>query len=386
MLTSSATVSALASPDTESQANTLVLLSLGDVTPQLPTTLALPSNVLVLDVMAFERNLLREAQARAEPSAPTRTHALTSLRALLGVLEIPIPGHAPIHNAGNDAFYTLLAFQRLVDGGVEIPAMLYAQPTFHPPYAPHFPQQLSPSASHQRLSIHTPPSRSPPTSANPSPRQRPMSLGHATGRSATDVVPRRSKPQMQRSQTVFWTEADYASPSGLGGTEQSPKGSLGRNKSRDSPGQTRISWMDLEDPVPSPTTSNEGAATPKSAMKRPQQPPPSAMRVPDGSNGHERGRRRSEGALVESPSSANGLTIPRNHSTLGPRRLSNLSSSSSAALTTPPPPSAVPPAPIAQDSGSSGGSGLEIAVPSTKKEKKKKERGLVGAFAKMWTG
>jgi hypothetical protein len=351
--------------------------------PQLPTSLALPSNVLVLDIMAFERNLLREAQARAEPSAPTRSHTLNSLRALLGVLEIPIPPHAPIHNAGNDAFYTLLAFQRLVDGGVEIPSMLYAQPSFHPPYASS--HSLSPSASNQRLSSYTPPSKSPPTSAAPSPRQRPLSLGYASARSTNDGAhARRSKPPMQRSQTVFWTEADYGSPANVRTTEPSPRGSLGLNKSRESPGQTRISWMDLEeDPGPSPTTSTEGTAPPKSAMKR-THAPPSAMRPPEPQvHGHERARRKSEGALVESPS----LTIPRTHATLGPRRPSNLSSSSSAALVTPPPLPTPPPAAAAQDSGSSGGSGLEIAVPAKgKKDKKKRERGIVGTFAKMWTG
>nr|ODO01231.1 hypothetical protein L204_01959 [Cryptococcus depauperatus CBS 7855] len=124
-----ATLNALASQEIDNQANTLILLTVGEPAPYpLPNSSTLPNNILIFDVLAFEYNLLRRAQAQGIPVAPDRQQPLTNLPALLQTLQIPVPAFAPIGNAGNDAYYTLLAFQKLVMGETRLPDLLFSQP------------------------------------------------------------------------------------------------------------------------------------------------------------------------------------------------------------------------------------------------------------------
>ncbi|KAK6909719.1 hypothetical protein I203_103740 [Kwoniella mangroviensis CBS 8507] len=262
-----ANAAALASQEADSHPNTLVLLTLGDPQPlPLPASSTLPSNILHLDVFALELNLLRRAQSQGLPGIPDRHHPLTSLGALLQTLQIPIAPFAPLGNAGNEAYYTLLAFQKLMMGETRLPEMLFRQPKpymngmpypsyssfpssgsmqFAPPYSP-LPMPVMPAAGRSRRDSSTsgrrsefaPPSfPSSPTGsysrrASDQPRPRPASMGDAlagTGMASAPGTPGRPSPRefesgsgsapntvraerrsMARSQTVFWDESSYA--------------------------------------------------------------------------------------------------------------------------------------------------------------------------------
>ncbi|WVQ82111.1 hypothetical protein IAT38_004239 [Cryptococcus sp. DSM 104549] len=135
-----ATLGSLATQDDEGHANTLVLLTVGDPAPlPVPSSSTLPNNILHLDLLALEFNLLHIAHNSGVANAPDRTQPLTSLSALLQTLHIPVPAFAPLGNAGNDAYYALLAFQKLVMAQTRIPDMLFTQPNPAPYLGMPFP-------------------------------------------------------------------------------------------------------------------------------------------------------------------------------------------------------------------------------------------------------
>jgi hypothetical protein len=66
------------------------------------------------------------AQAVGVDGLQHRTKPLPSLAALLEVLEIPVPSNVPLSNAGNEAYFTLLAFHKLVQADVSLPESLFS--------------------------------------------------------------------------------------------------------------------------------------------------------------------------------------------------------------------------------------------------------------------
>lgn len=77
----------------------------------------LPHNVLVVDVTTFESGLFKAGRRGAMLDAKTGQHrqigSTLTLASLLHSLNFPID--YTLHNAGNDAFACLLAFQTLLD-------------------------------------------------------------------------------------------------------------------------------------------------------------------------------------------------------------------------------------------------------------------------------
>lgn len=173
-LTVSATISTLASPESESQANTLVIVSVNDSSRlQDLRNVHIPSNVMMIDLPHFERSLFRFAQTggpnhslqqsgsnspnspvgssfgeggnagvrpaglrhyrskslnHMQSSSPPRDPSqLLSLRGMLAQLSVPVPHHIPISNSGNAAFYILLVFHMLIDKECVPPAVLTQQ-------------------------------------------------------------------------------------------------------------------------------------------------------------------------------------------------------------------------------------------------------------------
>ncbi|KAJ7475228.1 hypothetical protein B0H11DRAFT_2158646 [Mycena galericulata] len=147
-----AIISSLASPDSETTPNSLVLVAhgiSGDLSRMEEMKIKLPHNMLVLDTASFERALFagghRQAMIDPHTSTPgnpkSRTHGSTlSLDNLLRSLPAPsdpqpqnpilqtqvvVPGQFPqtgamvpgvvMHNSGNDAFMCLYALQLLLE-------------------------------------------------------------------------------------------------------------------------------------------------------------------------------------------------------------------------------------------------------------------------------
>ena len=130
-LTCSANLAALSSQENDATPNTLILLTVGEPSPiPLPTWSTLPTNIIHLDVLALEHKLLRRAQEAEIPGTPDRQTPLPSLAALLQTLQIPVPPFVPLGNAGNEAYYTLLAFQKLMMAETRLPDLLFQQPDF----------------------------------------------------------------------------------------------------------------------------------------------------------------------------------------------------------------------------------------------------------------
>ncbi|KAI0271453.1 hypothetical protein BC834DRAFT_922235 [Gloeopeniophorella convolvens] len=110
----------LASPDSETQANSLVLVThsaADDLRRFEEMKIKLPHNVLIIDVAAYESCLfkagLRGAMLDAKTGSPRQPNSLLSLRSILHSLHVPVD--FVLHNSGNDAFACLLVFQMLVD-------------------------------------------------------------------------------------------------------------------------------------------------------------------------------------------------------------------------------------------------------------------------------
>ncbi|KAJ7471787.1 hypothetical protein FB451DRAFT_307646 [Mycena latifolia] len=156
-----AVISSLASPDSETIPNTLVLVAhgiSGDLTRMEEMRIKLPHNMLILDTATFERALFsgghRTAMIDPYTSTPgnpkPRVHGSTlSLDNLLRSLpspsdsqqpnpliqtQVPVPGQFPqpgamvpgvvMHNAGNDAFMCLYALQLLLEpAGTQAPVV-----------------------------------------------------------------------------------------------------------------------------------------------------------------------------------------------------------------------------------------------------------------------
>jgi len=115
-----AIISSLASPDSETQANGLVLITHSaaeDLRRFDEMKIKLPHNLLIVDVTIYESCLfkagLRGAMLDAKTGSPRQPNSLLSLRSILHSLHVPLD--FALHNSGNDAFACLLVFQMLVD-------------------------------------------------------------------------------------------------------------------------------------------------------------------------------------------------------------------------------------------------------------------------------
>ncbi|KAH9969129.1 hypothetical protein BC827DRAFT_316935 [Russula dissimulans] len=113
-------ISSLASPDSETQVNSLVLVTHSateDLRRLEEMKIKLPHNVLIIDVPVYEGCLfkagLRGAMLDAKTGSPRQPSSLLSLRSILYSLHVPLD--FALHNSGNDAFACLLVFQMLVD-------------------------------------------------------------------------------------------------------------------------------------------------------------------------------------------------------------------------------------------------------------------------------
>ncbi|KAG8901395.1 hypothetical protein FRB99_005331 [Tulasnella sp. 403] len=123
-----ALLTSLATPDSESVANTLALVT---HTPQgilerlQELKVKLPSNVLVIDIAQLERQIyINRKDSSPTPGmlGPQMRSSNQTLPLPLLVASLNIPCISPFNNSGNDAFYTLLSFQYLVDPeGTRIP-------------------------------------------------------------------------------------------------------------------------------------------------------------------------------------------------------------------------------------------------------------------------
>ncbi|KAI8990664.1 hypothetical protein BD414DRAFT_577391 [Trametes punicea] len=120
-----AIISSLISPDSETIPNTLVLVAhgtTGDLRRLEEMKIKLPHNLLVVDTMAFERQLYNTGQRRAmqEPSGKPREQG--SNLSLTGMLQsLGVDVHRVLHNAGNAAFMCLLGLQMLLDPDTKVP-------------------------------------------------------------------------------------------------------------------------------------------------------------------------------------------------------------------------------------------------------------------------
>ncbi|KAH9982308.1 hypothetical protein BGW80DRAFT_1262656, partial [Lactifluus volemus] len=115
-----AVLSSLASPDSETQPNSLVLVTHSaaeDLRRFEEMKIKMPHNLLIVDISVYESCLfkagLRGAMVDAKTGLPRQSNSLLSLRSILHSLHVPID--FALHNSGNDAFACLLAFQMLVD-------------------------------------------------------------------------------------------------------------------------------------------------------------------------------------------------------------------------------------------------------------------------------
>ncbi|PSS36788.1 hypothetical protein PHLCEN_2v1332 [Hermanssonia centrifuga] len=114
-----AVISTMSSPDSETVANSLVLVAHGlngDLRRLEEMKIKIPHNVLVIDTATYERQLF-SAGLRGEmqdpsgnPRAQDSTLSLTNFLQSLGV-DVQVT----MHNAGNDAFMCMLALQMLLD-------------------------------------------------------------------------------------------------------------------------------------------------------------------------------------------------------------------------------------------------------------------------------
>lgn len=288
-----ASLGALASHDVDGGANTLVLLSIGEPQPiPLPQSTTFPPNVLQLDVLQLEFSLLQQAQRQGVPGVGDRSHPFASLRQLLHHLQIPVAPHAPLGNAGNEAFYTVLAFQKLLMRDTRLPDQLFQQANFVPagypqtdyfmhagmgaqmgapmgppmthqftgaPYSPYaglpMPPPIRPdgrrgsSASLNRMSLPALDFEAPSFPA-PLSRQATGESGYGGSKRPNTVAlssPREDTarangkhPAMPRSQTVYWDDAEFSGGDGRGrargpGHSSGPSPNPGRGGSANPP-------------------------------------------------------------------------------------------------------------------------------------------------------
>ncbi|PCH34290.1 hypothetical protein WOLCODRAFT_135607 [Wolfiporia cocos MD-104 SS10] len=116
-----AIINSLASPDSDTVVNDLVLVAhgvYGDLQKLEEMNIDIPSNVLVLDIATYEKQLYRSGQRGIKPmkladGRARRDHDMLKLETLLGTLGVDV--RCQLHNAGNDAYMGLLALQLLFD-------------------------------------------------------------------------------------------------------------------------------------------------------------------------------------------------------------------------------------------------------------------------------
>ncbi|OBZ79688.1 Good for full DBP5 activity protein 2 [Grifola frondosa] len=114
-----AIISSLISPDSETVANTLVLVMHGingDLRRLEEMKIKIPHNLLIIDTATFERQLFNTGQRgpMQDPSGkPREQNFILSLSNLLVSLGVDV--QRIMHNSGNDAFMTLLALHLLLD-------------------------------------------------------------------------------------------------------------------------------------------------------------------------------------------------------------------------------------------------------------------------------
>ncbi|KAH9849184.1 hypothetical protein C2E23DRAFT_888373 [Lenzites betulinus] len=118
-------ISSLMSPDSETIPNSLVLVAhgtTGDLRRLEEMKTKLPHNLLILDTMAYERQLYSMGLrgAMQEPSGKSREQGSSlSLTALLQSLGVDT--QRVLHNAGNAAYMCLLGLQMLLDPDTKVP-------------------------------------------------------------------------------------------------------------------------------------------------------------------------------------------------------------------------------------------------------------------------
>lgn len=285
--------------------------------------------------------MLRRAQKQGVPGTPDRQQPLTSLGSLLQTLQIPVPAFAPLGNAGNDAYYTVLAFQKLMMAETRLPSLLFQQRDPQPFYAG--PSQSSMSfAQYGALPLPPPisfpgqPSHSRNSSSGSVKRQselflpqqpvtsqgslrqarraseyslarpRPISLGDSLGpgqgqgqgqgqsirpstpdqvpqpNSVPNTVRQERRAPMPRSQTIFWDDSEYA-----GSAPGSPEGERERRHSTVRPALK---------------ANLTGGPAADGARGRSERLPPSAMRpVGTGSPGASRDRGTLKSTAAKQP-------------------------------------------------------------------------------------
>ncbi|KAG6330913.1 hypothetical protein ID866_8174, partial [Astraeus odoratus] len=155
-------LSSLASPDSETSANSLVIVGNGvyaDIHRLEEMKIKLPHNVLSIDIATLERAI----SGRAPPSSSAKNASTARLNIVAFLHSLGIPYPCVLSNAGNDAFMALYAFQRMVDpesmrgvaapGGASIhmtvPSMVPS-----PRMSGVFPQPVPASSSHNNLQAH----------------------------------------------------------------------------------------------------------------------------------------------------------------------------------------------------------------------------------------
>lgn len=379
-------------------------------------------NVLQLDVLQLEFALLQQAQRQGVPGVGDRRQPLQSLRQLLHHLQIPVAPHAPLGNAGNEAFYTVLAFQKLLMRDTRLPDQLFMQPQFVQPeyFAPPPIPQYAPAAPYSPYGnlpmppplgatgrMNSSPSLNrtslPPISTNdfeppsfPAPlsrqatgelasgRARPATMAVSTEFTNANAAPRQpgrggaaAAGGMPRSQTVYWDDAEYSS------SGSDSRGSRARQKEGNSPTlmeQPRVQGRGSGSVPPSSLrhsqvfsnggltngNGNGGLANSRSVSFHEDRRPPTIR-----SQGSSSGQSKDSASLVGSRSNSG--------TALGPSGLSSLAHAS-------------------QGSGGSGSgsasSGLASEASSkvstdgdgtlSKKKSDKNVKHITGALAKFW--
>ena len=284
-----ATLGALSSQENDSNANQLILLTIGDQTPlPVPITSTIPSNIMTLDILALEYSMYRRNQVRMG-SGSERHGPLPSLYALLQMLQIPTSPYVPLGNAGNEAFYTLMAFQAMMMGNIRFPKVLvrhapalphgpypvqqgpphhsYSMPPMMP-YGSYIPQP-APSDSRGQSSFLRPDAPPSMRRSSDNPRPRPNSLANSHARQTTTGV-----PTMSRSQTVFWDDSEFAAGDApQAGTWDDPvRGRLPLPAFKGIPSSRSISWDDpsneLSGPPPPVRQDSSNASSPARLPQR----------------------------------------------------------------------------------------------------------------------
>ena len=281
-----ANLNALSSQENDSNANQLILLTIGDISPlPVPVTSTIPSNILTVDILALEFSMYRRSRANGSSHMPERHGPLAGLYALLQTLQIPISPYAPLGNAGNEAFYALMAFQVMMMGSIRFPDILYQQHghqgmahnpyPMHPqmPYGPYGPPP--PIADHRRQSSSSflrPESFAPPAPrrASDNVRPRPSSLANSQGRRTTTGI-----PTMSRSQTVFWDDSEFAAENAqqVGTADDPIRGRLPPPAFKTVSSSRSISWEDSSNEQLQGPSFRTHVSSNASSPRRQSQPP-----------------------------------------------------------------------------------------------------------------